>query len=329
MRTTRRMVGGLLVLAVALTGCGAADETARSTATDTAGEAADMDTVDAAAGDGAAGGSQDEGAPADDVAGGEAGTAEDGAPSTDAGIISVTSPLGRKVVFKAGLTLEVDDTAAAVEDIRRTTEAADGFVAAVDLHRTGEDDVLAGSMTVRVPTGELSTALSAFKELATRVVDERIDSDDVTEEYADIEAQLRNLRAVETELVALLADIRERSDDASQVLAVFQRIREIRGEIERLQGRQQVLDDLVALATVQVELRPAPSAAPITGDAWRPGEVAHDAIRMTVGALQTVTEMAIRLAITVVPILLIVLGLPMALALGVRRAYRRRSTEAG
>lgn len=325
MRTTRRVVGGLLVLAVALTGCGAADEAARPTAADTAGEAADRDTVDDAARDGAAGGSLDEAAPA----GGEAGAAEEGAASTDAGIISVTAPLGRKVVFNAGLTLEVDDTAAAVEDIRRTTETADGFVAAVDLHRTGEDNVLAGSMTVRVPTGELSTALSAFKELATRVVDERIDSDDVTEKYADIEAQLRNLRAVETELVALLADIRERSDDASQVLAVFQRIREIRGEIERLQGRQQVLDDLVALATVQVELRPAPSAAPITGDAWRPGEVAHDAIRVTVGALQTVSEVAIRLAITVVPILLIVLGLPMALALAVRRAYRRRSSEAG
>lgn len=244
--------------------------------------------------------------------------------------IQIAAPLGRHVIFTARLSLEVEDTAATVEQIRRAVETAGGFVAAADLRRVdrdGDEAQLAGSMTLRVPTDRLSTTLQQLKELATDVVDEGLDSQDVTEEYSDVQAQLRNLRALETELLALLADIRERSNDATQVLTVFERIRQVRGEIEQLEGRRQVLDDRIALATITVDLRPAPSAVPIAGDEWRPGEVARDALRSTVGALRTVADAAIWFGLTLLPILLLVLGLPLAVALGVRRTLRRRTAR--
>jgi hypothetical protein len=238
--------------------------------------------------------------------------------------IQVGAPIGRKVIFTAALSLEADDTVTAVREIRRAVERVDGFVAAADLHRT-EDDQVAGTLTLRVPSGQLDTTLDALRRIGDRVEDERIDSDDVTEEHADIEAQLRNLRALEVELLSLLAEVREKSDNAEQILAVFERVRQVRSEIERLEGRRQVLDDLVALATVEVSLAPTPAAAPLASDEWRPGEVARSALRATVAAFRVVADAAIWLTLTALPVLLLVAGLPLAVAWGVRRWRRRPS----
>ena len=238
--------------------------------------------------------------------------------------LSVAAPLGRKVIHRAHLTIEVDHPAEVVDDITTLTERAGGFVAGTDLQRTGRDDELRGTMTIRVPTGRLSTTLQELKGLAVRVPAQSLDTQDVTEEHADITAQLRNLRALETELVTLLSDIRERSNSADEILVVFERIRQVRDEIERLEGRQQVLDDLVALATVQVTIEPTPTAIAVTDEGWRPGDTVAAALRTTVGALQSIADAAIWLAVTALPIALIVLLPVVGVAYGVRR-WRRPS----
>ncbi len=322
MRRTTRITAALVAAGLLATGCSGASDG------ETGGAVSGVDTA-VGAPVGAA--EPDDGGVAEESAGDRGGTSEAGAALGSDGeapaTIHISSPLGRQVVFNARLSLEVDDTAATVEAIRRSVEQAGGFVAGADLHRVGEGGLLAGSMTLRVPADRLSTTLAALKDMASEVVDEGLDSDDVTEEYADVQAQLRNLRALETELLALLADIRERSNDATQVLTVFERIRQVRGEIEQLEGRRQVLDDLVSLATIQVELQPTPTAAPIATDEWRPGEVARDALRSTVNALRGVVDGAIWVALTLLPLLVLVLGLPLAVALGVRRTLRRRTAR--
>lgn len=301
------MAAAAALLAVGLAGCAAgSEETTDSGAEPAAGP---VDGGDADSG----------GVPTEAAHGGDDG--RDEGPE----VLTVAAPLGRKVVFNARLSLEVADTAAAAEDVRRTVEAAGGFVASADLHRVGPGDALAGSLTLRVPADDLSTTLRTLKDMADAVIEESIDSDDVTGEYADVESQLRNLRALEVELLGLLSEIRERTDSAEQVLTVFQRVREVRSEIERLEGRRQVLDDLVALSTIHLDLQPTPSAAPIAADEWRPGGVVRDALRATVTALQTVADLAIWLALTVLPVLVVVVVLPLGVAYAVRRAWRRRT----
>lgn len=296
--------------AIALTACAADDDQPAATGSGVA--------------DGGAGVSSAGGTSGDADRGVEEAGAGGGGAATGAEILNVAAPSGRQVVFTARLGLEVADTAQVAEDIRRAVEAAGGFVASADLRRTGQGDRLAGNLTLRVPAGDLGTTLRSLKNLADRVVEESVDSDDVTGEVADVAAQLRNLRAFEVELVGLLSEIRERTDSADQVLTVFERIREVRAEIERLEGRREVLDDLVALATVHVELTPTPATAPIASDEWRPGAVVRDALRATVSALQAIADVGIRLALTVLPLLLLTVGLPLAVAASLRRAWRRR-----
>lgn len=310
MRTWKRSIATMLLLTVglALAGCSGGDA---GTADQGAAEAPEPAATQAEGGDAGADGYEV-------AADGEAG----GASRDDGDVLAVGAPLGRKVIRTAELELEVDDTAAAVERITALVERAGGFVARADLARHGGDE-LVGTMTLRVPTDRLGSTLTDLEKLATEVLAKRLGSDDVTEEYSDIEAQLRNLRALESELLDLLAEIRGQSDSADEILRVFERIRQVRDEIERLQGRQQVLDDLVDLATIELTLTPSSDALPLADEGWSPGGVARDAIRTTVGALQSLADVAIWLVLTALPILL-VLAAPVGLALYATRRWRHR-----
>ncbi len=154
------------------------------------------------------------------------------------------------------------------------------------------------NFTVRVPTDELTATLAAIRQVADRVVTESLQSQDVTEQFVDIEAQLRNLHALEIELLALLAELRDNPNaDPAKLLQVFDQIRITRGEIEQLEGRKQSLTNLVALATISIGISPLPAAIPIipTDPVWEPATVAKEALRNLVEALQVVGNIGIRL----------------------------------
>lgn len=240
---------------------------------------------------------------------------------------------GRDVIRRAEVALASDDPEQTVDAIAAAAERAGGFVSGTDLRREG--GVLAGTVTVRVPAEELGATLGRIEAAGAEVRSRSISSEDVTGELTDIEAQLRNLRALETQLVDLLADARE-TGETQQVLGVFERIREVRDEIERLEGRQARLDDLVALATVTVDVEPTPELLARTApqrdpepEPWSIGRQVEVAWDTTLGALRALAQGGIVLGVTVLPVLLVVVLPFAAVALAVRAAWRRRGGRSG
>ena len=77
------------------------------------------------------------------------------------------------------------------------------------------------------------------------------DSQDVTEEYYDVEARIKNKRVEEERLLKHLEQSTGKLED---ILKVEKEISRVRGEIERQQGRLQYLDKLSALTTVTITL---------------------------------------------------------------------------
>lgn len=307
MRTRMRILAATALIAVALTGCAASDDSS-------AGSDGGAETAPESAG----GTGVDADAPAD------AERSEASGGDLSDGAIGVGGDLaGRKVIRGAELELEVEDPQIAAERITAAAERAGGFVS--DQNLTRFEDRLSGSITIRVPSDRLSVTLTDLEQLADRVAARRISSQDVTGEYSDITSQLRNLRAVETELLTLLTEVRTNSGSTEQVLIVFERLREIRSEIERLQGRQQVLDDRVDLATVAIFLTPTDTV--VTAD-WRPVEVVREALAATVSALQSIADLAIWLVLTILPVLVLTVG-PLALvAWWLRRRTRPHAPTA-
>jgi hypothetical protein len=228
---------------------------------------------------------------------------------------------GRAVVRTASIELIVDDGAAAVQAVTERTSQFEGHVAATGLSRA-EDGTVSGWLTLRVPADRLDEFVDVLDALARSVPYRSIDESDVTMQLSDLDARLVNLRAFEQELRALLTEVRERDGTVEGLVAVADRLREVRTEIDMVEGQRTQLVDRVAMATVHVSVTPARSTAPVVGT-WDLPAVVRDAIAATVRLAQLVVEGVVWFALTVLPAL-VVLAL---VFLAVRAVRRRRRTD--
>ena len=207
----------------------------------------------------------------------------------------------RMIVRTAQLSLVVTSAESGLDQIRSIVAGLQGYV--VDTRLWRENDQLRGTVTVRVPSEALDEAVSTFKGLAVKVQSESGNSQDITEQYSDLSAQLRNLEATEQELRELLTTVREKTGKAEDILAVYRELASIRGQIEQIKGRMQYLEQTSAMAAVTIELIPDILARPIAVGGWRPGGTVANALRALLGTLQTLGDAAIWALFYLVPIL--------------------------
>jgi hypothetical protein len=162
--------------------------------------------------------------------------------------------LGRKVIRNGSLDLEVESVADAYD--RASTVASDlgGYVAESSF--SGAADAKSASIVIRVPADRYDQALAQLRGLAKDVRSVSSTAQDVTGEVTDLEAALRNLRAVEAQYVDLLS----RAQSIPDILQVQERLQAVRADIERTEGRRALLTRLTDLATISVQLSPIPTA---------------------------------------------------------------------
>ena len=238
----------------------------------------------------------------------------------------------RQIIANAHISLVVAETEAALVGVEQIASDLGGYLADVDLSkgRHGETEVLRGSLTLRVPSASLEDALDQLQALATDVNYLNVSRQDVTDQYSDLDAQLRNLRATETELLALLTEVREKPNSkVEDILAVHRSLMQIRGEIETLQGRKNLLDNQIGFSTVRVELIPDSINRPIVEEPWSGSGPARNALRALVATLQGLMTALIWASLYLVPLLLVVL-IPLAVLIWLVRIWvgRRRKNEA-
>lgn len=206
----------------------------------------------------------------------------------------------RMIVRSAEMRVIVADTGKAVSEATRSAEAVGGYVAGSQVWRDGE--LLRARLTLRVPADKLTIALAQIRALAKRVENETMTSQDVSAEYVDLGARVRNLEATEEELRQLLVVARQNSRKATDVLEVHQQLTRIRGEIEQVKGRMRYLSETAAMSSIQLEMTPDALAQPVVEPGWQPLVVAKDATRALIGFMQAAANVAIWIAIYVVPL---------------------------
>ena len=239
--------------------------------------------------------------------------------STQSGALA--GDTARMIVRTADLSIIVTDAVAAQQAVIDMVNGMGGYIADSSAWREGEQ--LRARMTIRVPADRLDAALAALKAQAVRVQQENIKGDDVTEEFTDLTAQLTNLEATEKELRELLSEVRQKTQKAEDVLAVYDKLTAIRGEIERVKGRMQYLSQMTALATINVELIPDVLAKPVVEPGWRPLETLKNAGRSLVNVLKGLVDVLIWLVVVALPVLLLI-AIPVVLVVLLIRRLRRR-----
>ena len=155
------------------------------------------------------------------------------------------------IVRTANIHLVVNDVPQTLDRIAGLAGNFEGYV--VTSNRWKEGERLAGSITIRVIASRFDDTMRALRELATEVISESTSSRDVTEEYVDLSAKLKNLEATEEQLLRIL----EKAEKVEDILQVQRELSRVRGEIEQTQGRMQYLERTSETSLIEVWLEQA------------------------------------------------------------------------
>jgi hypothetical protein len=177
----------------------------------------------------------------------------------------------RKVIRNADLQLETSDPEAAQNKITSIADTKGGYVvesnqSTSDLQIKKRDTV---TMTLRVPSDRFASAVEEIRSAADTVLMETVKGEDVTEEFIDVEARLKAQKALEQQYL----EIMKRASSVEDALYVQGELAEVRGEIEKVEGRKRYLENQSSLSTIKIKLQtPAAISASSTNFNSRLGE---------------------------------------------------------
>jgi hypothetical protein len=157
--------------------------------------------------------------------------------------------LQRQIIYDADVRLIVEDFEGLPEKVQRLVDDSGGFVAQQKLHgKSGTPR--SGEWKIRLPVGVYATFLDDIRKLG-ELQSFAANSQDVTDQYYDLEARIRNKQKEEARL---LKHLDENTGKLEEILAVEKEISRVREELERMEGRMRVLKDLVSLTTVTLHV---------------------------------------------------------------------------
>ncbi len=217
----------------------------------------------------------------------------------------------RMIIKNAEVKLLVSDTDLAIDGVTQIVGDVGGYIISSRLWYQdyyGENYKYA-VLTLGVPVEQFETTLRRLRGLALRVLDETASGEDVTNQYVDLESQLRNLEATRDRIRSFL----DQAKTVDEALRINQQLSDVEGQIEEIKGRMNYLTNRSAFSTVTVTLEPqlpeiTPTATPTpapspTPTPWNPDETIQRSRETLTRTYQGLAEFFIWLGIVFLPIL--------------------------
>ena len=166
----------------------------------------------------------------------------------------------RKIQKNARTQIEVKDIDLSISKVEKIIQKYQGEI--INSNRGGADigDPYA-NISFRVPVESLQDVLKEILDISTKIIREEIYTNDVTEEFIDVEAKLSNMKSTESRFKELLL----KTTTVTEILEVETQLTRIRGEIDGLEGRLKYLNQTTSTSRIDLNLQQEPS---ISGDKW-------------------------------------------------------------
>lgn len=176
------------------------------------------------------------------------------------------TPGAERAIVKTGsMSLVVSDVRQTIQEISTIVTQINGLVTSSNvIERGGQNAPITAEIAVRVPVADLEATVEKIRPLATKVLAENFNAQDRTEQKVDLEAQIRNLEATETQLMTIMS----RAKTVEETLKVQTELSNVRGRIERLQAQLDNLTGAAAMSTLHISLSSQETDLPIVN----PGE---------------------------------------------------------
>jgi hypothetical protein len=157
-----------------------------------------------------------------------------------------------KIVKTGSIALIVSDgkVSTVITKITGLAKGAGGYIADSKSQEYGDDP--ASTVTMRVPVNAFETVVQKVRDQVKNGVG-KVDSSstsgqDVTAQYADVNAQIQSLTAARERFLSILS----RANSIGEILSVQQRVDSVQQQIDSLRGRLRVLKDQTSYGTLTV-----------------------------------------------------------------------------
>lgn len=159
------------------------------------------------------------------------------------------SVFGSPKVIKNGqveLRVERDTFGDSVDEVMLLARRFGGSVQSTAIDDAGEGR---GTVIVRVPSDRFEDTLTELRDIG-RIESQYVDTQDVTDEFVDLEARIRNARTAERVLLNLMNEATTIAD----TIRVQNQLERVQENIERMRGRLRVLEDQTSFSTLAVDV---------------------------------------------------------------------------
>jgi len=168
----------------------------------------------------------------------------------------------QKLIYSLDVTIKADNVAAAMDAVQKKTIAAGGYVAESNLNNNQEN--LRAYLVLKIPAARLESFQGELTEFGT-VADQHLSTNDVSEQYFDVETRLRSWEAQEKRYLEIL----RQAKNVEEILKIEDSLANVRREMESLKGMLKFWDNRVDYSEIRMNIIPSQSTLAVN-DPWQP-----------------------------------------------------------
>ncbi|WP_300488670.1 DUF4349 domain-containing protein [Flavobacterium sp.] len=153
-----------------------------------------------------------------------------------------------KIIKNANLRFETSDLNQSYADIQK---ALVKYKATIQNDVTGKsNNSVYRDLTIRIPNTAFDAFINDIGKGVSHFDRKEISSEDVTEEYIDIESRINTKKTLEKRYLDLL----NKATKVSEILEIEKGLATVREEIESIEGRLKYLQSRIAMSTITIDM---------------------------------------------------------------------------
>jgi len=154
----------------------------------------------------------------------------------------------KKIIKTAYLSIEVSNYALSRKLIDSTLKEFGAYIVSENLQNN--ESQISNNINIKVSATQFENFLAKLSKVAKKVDYQNIETQDVTEQYIDVETRLNNSRKVEQTYLKLL----RKTSTIEDILKIEQKLGEIRTDIESTEGKLKYLNHQVSFSTINLNV---------------------------------------------------------------------------
>jgi hypothetical protein len=152
----------------------------------------------------------------------------------------------RKLIKNGDLSFETDNIKKTKGSVETICKEFNAYIS--NENQNNFEERIQYNQTIRVPADKFDILVQRIEAYAVKVDSKNINTQDVTEEFIDVEARLKTKK----ELEARYREILKQAKTVQDIVSIEGQISNVRSEIESMEGRLNFLKNQVGFSTLNV-----------------------------------------------------------------------------